>query len=80
MSQTAFERRVARLRAHVLAQELKKEAAKAKRIDLESLTVKELRELAQENGIEGYASMKKAELIAALEGGEADAEDAETTN
>lgn len=117
---TAFERRVARLRAHVL----EKEAARAKRnerarkeaekkakaeveaaeqtksqqessqpleevlvesepgepIDLESLTVKELQELAQESGIEGYSRMKKAELIAALEGGGADAGTAETTN
>lgn len=41
-------------------------------IDLESLTVKDLQEIAEEHGIEGYSRMKKAELIAALEGGGAD--------
>lgn len=45
-------------------------------IDLESLTVKELQEIAQEYGIDGYSRMKKAELIAALEGGGADAGEA----
>lgn len=122
MSKTAFERRVERLRAHVIAQEQATEAARAERkekarkeaeakakaeaeakaaeeaasqqeplppleealaegepgepINLEELTVKELQEIAQEHGIEGYSRMKKAELIAALEGGGADAGEA----
>lgn len=37
-------------------------------IDLESLTVKELQEIAQDYGIESYSRMKKAELLAALKG------------
>ncbi|MCW6112413.1 Rho termination factor N-terminal domain-containing protein [Clostridium sporogenes] len=35
---------------------------------LEDLTVKELKELAKNKGIEGYLDMKKEELIKALEG------------
>lgn len=34
--------------------------------ELESKTVKELREMAKEKGIEGYTNMKKDELIKAL--------------
>lgn len=116
MSQTAYERRVARLKAYVLAQEAAEQVAKEQQkstiserdgmamtgeigqdtlppleealaegdpsapVDLERLTVKELEQIAKEHGIEGYSRMKKAELIAALEGGGVDAGEAETTN
>lgn len=39
-----------------------------KKIDYNSLTVKELRAIAKEKGIEGYLDMKKDELIQALKG------------
>lgn len=41
---------------------------KEKKIDYNSLTVKELRKLAKEKGIEEYSDMKKDDLIQALKG------------
>ena len=47
-------------------EEVKAEAPKKASVDLNSLTVAELKEMAKDKNIEGYSKMKKAELIDAL--------------
>ena len=46
--------------------ETKKEEVKTEEIDLSKMTVAELRELAREKEVKGYSTMKKAELLDAL--------------
>ena len=46
--------------------EVKPEVKKAEKVDLSTKTVAELREMAKAKGIKGISTMKKAELIDAL--------------
>ena len=46
--------------------EVVKESAKKEEVDLESLTLAELKAMAKDKGIKGYSTMKKADLVSAL--------------
>ena len=46
--------------------ETKKETKKEEKVDLNTLTVAELKEMAKKKKIDGYTTMKKAELVEAL--------------
>ena len=52
--------------AEIKAEAPKKAPAKKAEVNLNDLTVAELKEMAKEKNIEGYSKMKKAELIDAL--------------
>lgn len=63
---TAFERRVKRLREHVLNQNKQEKESIGEVKALEELKVEELKDLAKEKGIKGYSTMKREELIEVL--------------
>ena len=46
---------------------VKKETKKVEKTDFSKMTVAELKKIAKEKNIDGYTTMKKAELVAALE-------------
>jgi ribosomal protein L20 len=68
MDEKAFKALVETSKKGLTMKEVKSEVkeAKASSNDLESKTLKELKELAKEKNVEGYSTMKKAELLEAL--------------
>ncbi|NLI90191.1 MAG: hypothetical protein GX366_07285 [Epulopiscium sp.] len=66
---TRYEKRVLRLRNHVLSHGEKEELAEElHEANLFEKSVEELKEIAKEKGLEGYSRLKKDELIQLLEG------------
>jgi ribosomal protein L20 len=68
MDEKAFKALVETSKKGLTMKEVKSEVkeVKASSNDLESKTLKELKELAKEKNVEGYSTMKKAELLEAL--------------
>ena len=58
-------KKVKEVKEEVKAEEVKEEA-KEEKVDLDSMTLAELKALAKDKGIKGYSTMKKADLVSAL--------------
>ncbi|WMM24053.1 Rho termination factor N-terminal domain-containing protein [Tissierella sp. MB52-C2] len=66
-----YQRRVQKLREHVLGHNKENEEdIKKEEKTIEEMTVDELKELAKEKGLEGYSKLKRDELVDLLIEGE----------
>lgn len=65
---TPFERRVKRLREHVMSHN--KQGPTDEEKSIEEMTVEELKDVAKERGLEGYSKLKREDLIDLLTEGE----------
>lgn len=65
-----YQKRVLKLRDHVLGHNVDVEGEANQEREIQEMTVDELKQLAKEKGIEGYSKLKKDELINLLTEGE----------